>query len=222
MADPRLAFRSLAKSPGFTAVTLLILALGIGASTAIFSVVQALLLSPLQYRDAHELVQIQTRHKDQGTSGLAPATFGDVAATSTSFTTFAAQYYYYINYTGSDAPALLTSADVTADFFKLFAVAPLRGRVWTAEETKPGATPVAVLSHALWRGKFGARESIVGEQITLDGIAYTVIGIMPPSFKDPSETAQLWRPMRAGADDLLNRSSRYWTVFGRLKPGLAP
>ena len=222
LSDLRLAFRSLAKAPGFAAVALLTLALGIGATTAIFSVVQALLLSPLQYRDAHELVQIQTRHKDQGASGLAPATFGDVAAASTSFTAFAAQYYYYVNHTGSDAPALLTSADVTADFFKLFAVAPLRGRVWTAEETKPGATPVTVLSHALWRGKFGARESIIGQQLTLDGVAYTVIGIMPPSFKDPSETAQLWRPMRAGADNLLERSSRYWTAFGRLKPGFTP
>ena len=220
MPDLKSALRQLGKSPGFTAVAIAILALGIGASTAIFSVVHALLLSPLSYADASRLVQLQSRHKEQGVAGLAPATFGDLAAGNASFTTLAAQYYYYVNLTGTDAPTLLNSADVTADYFKLFDVAPLRGRTWNPDDTKPGAAPVVVLSHALWRSQFNSRDSIVGRQIMLDEVAYTVIGVMPASFKDPNEVAQLWRPMRPGADDLLNRSSRYWTAYGRLKPGV--
>ena len=221
LRDGRFAFRQLAKSPVFTAVAIVTLALGTGASTAIFSVVHALLLSPLQYREAGQLVQLQSLHQKQGLSGLAPATFGDVAAGNVSFAAVAAQYYYYVNLTGADTPALLNSADVTADYFKLFDVAPLRGRTWSDADTKPGAAPVVVLGHALWRSQFDGRDSVVGRQIMLDDVAHTVIGVMPASFKDPAETAQLWRPMRTGADDLLNRSSRYWTVFGRRQPGVA-
>ncbi len=216
----RFAVRSLWRTPGFTTTAVLTLALGIGASTAIFSVVHALLLSPLQYREAGQLVQLQSRHNEQGVSDLAPATFGDIAVGNASFTTVAAQYYYYVNLTGTDAPALLNCADVTADYFKLFDVAPLRGRTWDADDIKPGAVPVVVLGHALWSRQFNASDSVIGRQIMLDGVAHTVIGVMPATFKDPSEIAQLWRPMRAGADDLLNRSSRYWTGFGRLKPNL--
>ena len=221
MHDLKSAFRQLAKSPGFTAVAIAILALGIGASTAIFSVVRALLLSPLQYRDAAQLVQLQSHHREQGVGNLAPATFGAVAAGNASLAAVAAQYYYYVNLTGTDPPALRTTADVTADYFKLFDVAPLRGRGLIPADAKPGAVPVVVLGHALWQTQFSARDSIVGRQIMLDDIAYTVVGIMPASFKDPSEVAQLWRPMRPGADNFLDRSSRYWTVFGRLKPGIA-
>ncbi len=221
LSDLKFAFRQLVKSPGFTIVTVLTLALGIGASTAIFSVVHALLLSPLQYHDAGRLVLVQSRHKEPGVTDLAPATFSDLTAGNASFVTLAAHYYYYVNLTGTDTPALLTSADVTADYFKLFAVAPLRGRAWNPEDFKPGAPPVVVLGHALWLSQFNARDSIIGQQIMLDDVAHTVIGVMPPSFKDPWETAQLWRPMRTGADNLLERSSRYWTVFGRLKPGVA-
>jgi len=215
------ALRQLAKSPGFTAVVVLTLGIGIGASTAIFSVVHALLLSPLHYRDAGELVHVQSRHRDSGVTDLAPATFADLAKTRASFATLAAQYYYYVNLTGADTPALLNSAEVTADFFRLFGVAPLHGRTWIPEDFKPGAAPVVVLSHALWRSQFHARDSIVGQQIKLDDVAYTVVGVMPASFKDPLQIAQLWRRMRPGADNLLDRTSRYWTVFGRLKPDVA-
>ena len=217
----RFAVRSLRRTPGFTTTAVLTLILGIGASTAIFSVVHALLLSPLQYHEAGQLVQVQSRHKEQGGSGLAPATFGDVVAGNASFAALAAQYYYYVNLSGADTPALLNSAEVSADYFKLFGVAPLRGRTWNADDLKPGALPVVVLGHALWLSQFNARDSVVGGQIMLNDVAHTVIGVMPASFKDPSEIAQLWRPMSAGADNLLDRSSRYWTVFGRLKPGVA-
>lgn len=214
----RLAVRSLWKAPGYTATAVLTLALGIGASTAIFSVVHALLVMPLQYREPSQLVEVQSLHKEEGLSDLAPATFGDVKNASSSFAALAAQYYYYVNLTGIETPTRLNSADVTADFFRLFDVDPIRGRTWTADDLKPGAPPVVVLGYPLWRSQFDSSDSVVGRQILLDDVAYTVIGVMPPSFKDPSEIAQLWRPMRQGADNLFNRSSRYWTVFGRLRP----
>ncbi|HEX2855667.1 MAG TPA: ABC transporter permease [Opitutaceae bacterium] len=218
--DFRYGFRQLRRSPIFTGFALLTLVFGIGASTAIFSVVHALLLSPLPYHEADRLVQLQSRHLEQGVSGLAPATFGDLAANNASFAALAAQYYFYVNLTGAETPALLNSADVTADYFRLFGVAALRGRVWSADEIKPGNTRVVVLSHALWSSQFGARDSIVGQPIMLDDLAHTVVGVMPASFKDPAQIAQLWRPMQHGADNLQERSSRYWTAFGRLKPGV--
>jgi putative ABC transport system permease protein len=220
LSDFRLALRQLTKSPGFTLVALLTLALGIGASTAIFSVVHALLLAPLQYGDAGRLVQVQSRHPEQGLSGVAPATFGDLAASNSTFVDLAAQYYYYVNLTGTETPTLLNSAEVTADYFKLFGVTPLRGRTWTPSDLKPGAAPIVVLGHALWRSQFNSSDAVIGRQIMLDDVAHTVIGVMPASFKEPADVAQLWRPMRTGADDLLDRSSRYWTVFARLQPGL--
>jgi putative ABC transport system permease protein len=216
----RFAVRQLAKFPGFTAITILTLALGIGASTAIYSVVHALLLTPLRYHDAGQIVRLQSRQKEGEVSDVAPATFGDLNAGNAAFAALAAQYYYYVNLTGTDTPSLLNSADVTADFFRLFAVAPLRGRTWTTEDLKPGAVPVVVLGHALWRSQFNSSDSIIGQQIMLDETAFTVIGVMPESFKDPAGVAQLWRPMRPGIDDLTNRSSRYWTIFGRLKTGV--
>jgi putative ABC transport system permease protein len=214
----RLAVRTLGKAPGYTATAVLTLALGIGASTAVFSVVHALMVMPLQYRDASQLVEVQSLHKEDGLSDLAPATFADVRDANTSFAELAAQYYYYVNLTGIETPTRLNSADVTADFFRLFDVAPIRGRTLTADDLKPGAPPVTVLGYALWQSQFNSSESVVGRQILLDDVSYTVIGVMPASFKDPSEIAQLWRPMRPGADNLFDRSSRYWTVFGRLKP----
>src|SRR5690242_10269449 len=111
LSDLKISLRRLAQSPGFALVAILILALGIGASTAIFSVVHALLLAPLKYRDAGQLVQVQSRHAELGGSGLAPATFADVATGNHSFENLAAQYYYYVNLTGTDTPALINSAE---------------------------------------------------------------------------------------------------------------
>jgi putative ABC transport system permease protein len=217
LRDFRYGLRQLRRSPVFTGFALLTLVLGIGASTAIFSVVHALLLSPLHYHDSGRLVQLQSQHPEQGISGLAPATFGDVAASNTSFDVLAAQYYFYVNLTGAETPALLNSAEVTPDYFKLFGVAALHGRVWSSAEMRFSNAPLVVLSHGLWRSQFNARESIIGEQIKLDDVAHTVVAVMPESFKEPAQVAQLWRPMRPGADNLQERSSRYWAGFGRLK-----
>ncbi len=218
--DAVFALRSLRRNAGFAVTVTVSLMLGIGAATAVYSVVHAVLLAPLAYGRQGELVQIQSRHTREGASDLAPATFGDVAASATSFDAVAAQYYYYLNLTGTEVPSVVNSADVAGDFFRVFQVRPWRGRVFVAEDLQKNAHPVVILSHAFWHSQFGGDESLLGRQIVLDDVAHEVVGIMPPGFTDPAGTAQLWRPMQPGRDDLTNRGSRYWTGFGRCKAGV--
>lgn len=220
--DLRSAFRSLAKSAGFTATAIIVLALGIGASTAIFSVVHGVLLAPLRYADAHELVQIRSVHPEQGASALAPATFVDLAQQTQSFSAVAAQRYDYVNLTKVDAPTRLTGTQATADYFKLWGVAPLLGRTWNNDEARNGAVPVVVLSDGLWRSQLNARADIVGETVMLDDVAHTVIGVMPASFNDPWGNAQLWRPIPSDGTEATNRAARFWSGFGRLRDGVSP
>ncbi|HEY4301601.1 MAG TPA: permease prefix domain 1-containing protein, partial [Candidatus Didemnitutus sp.] len=129
--DLLLSLRALGKAPGYALTAILTLALGVGATTAVYSVIHALLLAPLPYSAADRLVEIQSLHPEQGASDLAPATFGDLHEGNNSFAAVAGQYYYYLNLTGVEDAARVNSADVTADFFSVFGVAPLRGRIWT-------------------------------------------------------------------------------------------
>lgn len=220
LRDVFFAWRSLRRNPAFAATVAVSLMLGIGAATAVYSVVHAVLLAPLAYGQQGELVQIQAHHSRDGASDLAPATFLDVAAGTDSFDAVAAQYYFYLNLTGTPVPALVNSADVTGDFFRVFQVAPSRGRSFGPQDLAKNAAPVVILGDTLWHGQFGGDESVLGRQIMLDDVAHEVVGIMPPGFTDPAGTAQLWRPMRPGADNLTSRTSRYWTGFGRGKPGV--
>lgn len=217
----RLALRSLGKTPGFSVVAVLVLALGIGASTAIFSVVHAVLLAPLAYQDARQLVQLRTIHPEHGQSFLAPATFMDIARETRSFSALTAQRYDYVNLTKVDAPTRLTGTQATADYFKVFGVAPLLGRTWLAEETLANASPVVVISESLWRSQLNARENVVGSTVMLDDIAHTVIGVMPASFNDPWGNAALWRPLPMDGQEPTNRQSRFWNGFARLAPGVS-
>jgi putative ABC transport system permease protein len=217
LTDLRTAARSLGKSPGFSAVAIGILALGIGASTAIFSVVYGVLLKPLAYHDSARLVQVQSQHPEQGASVLAPASFIDLAREAKSFAAIAAQQYNYVNLTKTASPAQLTEVLATDNYFKLFGVAPLLGRTWNPDETVAGASPVAVLSEQLWRSQFNGRADIIGQTITLDDSGYTVIGVMPASFTDPWGNAALWRPLPMNGPAAQDRRARYWSTFARLK-----
>ncbi len=216
----RSAARSLAKSPAFALVAVVTLALGIGASTAIFSVVNALLLSPLPYHDSRRLIQVQSVHPEQGTRGIAPASFMDLARDNRSFTALAAQVYDYVNLTKTESPARLTGLQCTADYFRLFGVAPIRGRTWNESETVAGGTNVVVISEQIWRSQFNARDSLIGDQIMLDDVAHTVIGIMPSSFNDPWGNGTLFRPIAMNGPEVQNRANRYWSTFARLKGGV--
>ena len=225
LTDLRFALRSLAKSPGFTTVALLTLALGIGAATAIFSVVHALILAPLPYRDASQLVLIQTEDNALGASsrsGLAPGTFADLAQDTRTLSHLAAERYYYLNLTHTTAPVQLTAVDATAGYFNLFGVPAQLGRTWRADECLSSAAPVVVLSDRLWKSQFGARADVIGKTIYLDDVAHAVVGVMPATFKDVFNNGQLWRPIPTDTPDLQTRNTRFWRVIARLVPGVTP
>ena len=220
--DWRYALRQLVKTPIFTISAIAVLALGIGATTTIFSVIDALLIAPLPYQESNRLVLLQSRHRDQGTARLAPATFVDVLAESKSFAGMAAQYPYYFSLTKIQSPVSVTGLFVTSDYFRLFGVSPLLGRVWNSAETKSTGAPTVVLSYRLWKEQFGGSPDSLYRTITIDDVVNTVIGVRPPTFTDPLlSQAALWRSIPDDGKERYNRDARYWTCFGRLNPGVS-
>ncbi|MEY2494896.1 MAG: hypothetical protein QOJ45_1388 [Verrucomicrobiota bacterium] len=223
MNNFRYALRQLRKSPGFTFVAVLTLALGIGANTAIFTVVHAVLLSPLPYPDADRLVMVQSRNFQENLKGLgfAPAGFRDVEKQVTSLEGIAATRYNYDNLTGIEKPTSLTSSLVTQDYFKVLGERPFIGRTFTRDDAAASAKASVVLSYDLWQKQFGGRREIVGETITLNDVPHEVIGVMPRTFKDPFNVSSLWRifPNEGGENAVTN--ARFWAAIGKLKPGIA-
>jgi hypothetical protein len=223
MNDLRFAFRQLRKSPGFTFVVVLTLALGIGANTAIFTVVNVVLLSPLPYPDADQLVMVQSRNFQENLNGLgfAPAGFRDVEEQVTSFESLGATRYNYDNLTGIEKPTSVTGSLVTQDYFKVLGERPLIGRTFTTEDAAANARASVVLSYGLWHKQFGGRREIVGESVTINDLPHEVIGVMPRTFKDPFNISSLWRifPSEGGENAVAN--ARFWTVIGKLKPGVS-
>ncbi len=223
MNNLRYAVRQLRKSPGFTFVAVLTLALGIGANTAIFTVVNAVLLCPLPYPDADRLVAVQSHnfHENLKGQGFAPAGFRDVEKQVTSFESIAANRYNYDNLTAVEKPTSLTGCLVTQDYFKVLGEKALIGRTFTKEDAAANAKSTVVLSYALWQKQFGGRE-IVGKNITLNDVPTEVIGVMPRTFKDPFNIPELWRvfPNEGGENFVAN--ARFWGVIGRPKAGVAP
>jgi putative ABC transport system permease protein len=220
--DIRYGIRGLWKRPGFTAVAVLTLALGIGANTAIFSVVNAVLLKPLQFRDPDRLVMIW---EDATFAGFprntpAPANYVDWKTQTQSFEDMAASAESTFNLTGDGDPERVTAYKVTANFFPLFGVAPALGRGLTADEDRPGAARVTVLSHSLWQTRYGRDPQIVNREIQLDGEKYTVVGVMPAGFQFFESDVRLWVPLALDAEDLANRGGHFLKVVARMKPGV--
>jgi putative ABC transport system permease protein len=222
MNNFRYAVRQLRKSPGFTFVAVLTLALGIGANTAIFTVVNAVLLQPLPYPDADRLVAVQSRNFQENLKrlGFAPAGFRDVEKQVTSFDAIAAFRYNYDNLTGVEKPTSLTGSLVTQDYFKVLGQKALIGRTFTREDAAANAKPSAVLSYDLWQKQFGGKNDLVGTSITLNDVPHEVIGIMPKTFKDPYNVTSLWRifPNEGGENAVAN--ARFWASLGKLKAGV--
>src|ERR1700704_1946041 len=218
----RYAVRQLRKSPGFTFVAVLTLALGIGANTAIFTVVNAVLLAPLPYPDSDRLVMVQSRNFQENLKGLgfAPAGFRDVEKQVTSFDGIAAGRYNYDNLTGIEKPTSLTGSLVTQDYFKVLGEKPLFGRTFLRDDAAAGAKASVILSYDLWQKQFGGRREIVGESVTLNDVPHEVIGVMARTFKDPFNISSLWRifPNEGGENMVAN--ARFWQVIARLKPGI--
>lgn len=222
MNDLRFAFRQLRKSPGFTIVAVLTLALGIGANTAIFTVVHAVLLAPLPYPDAERVVAVQSRNLQENLKGnaFAPAGFRDVEKQVTSFESIAAFRYNYDNLTGVEKPTSLTGSLVTQDYFRVLGEKALIGRTFTREDAAANAKASVVLSYDLWQKQFGGRREIVGENITLNDVPHEVIGVMPRTFKEPFNVCSLWRvfPNEGGENFVAN--ARFWAAIARMKPGV--
>ena len=224
LQDLRFGLRVLAKNPGFTAVAILTLALGIGANTAIFSVTEAVLLrsapfpQPAQLVMVWEDVHLPNYQNDQDTP--APGNFADWRSRNTVFSSMAAIGYRSWNLTGNGEPVRIEGEAFSADIFPALQTYPILGRAFTPEEDSPGAPHVALLGYGLWTNRFGADPDIVGKTIRLDEKSYAVIGIMPQSFRFPDPDDQVYVPLALSKEQLANHGSHFLRVVGRLKPGI--
>ena len=227
MQDVRYGARMLTKHKAFTAVAVITLALGIGANTAIFSVVNELLLRPLPYRDAERIVmlwEVTPEGRHQNTTSR--ANFRAWRSQNSSFEHMAAFSDQRLNLTGTGEPEELSVQMATPELFKILGVEPIHGRALLPEDDGPGKPPVAVLSYPLWQRRFGGQANIIGQEITLNGVKFIVTGVMPPSFqfhiKHRSGTgrpAELWTVLPMPSGGTANERGRFLSVVARLKDG---
>ena len=218
MHNIRYAFRVLRKEPAFTLVAIVTLALGIGANTAIFSVVNSVLLRPLSYSEPEQIVTIL----NEGRGPVSPANFIDLKASNHSFAQMAAAELWGGAMTGGITPEEITGLRMGDGLFDLLGIQPQLGRTFKSDDYAPARDHVVVLSHKLWQRSFGGDQSVVGRQVTLNGEAYTVVGIMPPQFQFPpfwAMGAEMWAPLDLTPRATSRRGSSL-RVFARLKPGV--
>jgi predicted permease len=222
-ADVRFALHQLRKSPGFAMTAILTLALGVGATTAIFSVVKAVLLNSLPYKDPDRLVAVWTAN-DARDGKPHPSSAADFTAwkqrSGDVFEDLAPSYDAQRTLTGQGAPQLLIGYAVSANYLRILGVEPQLGRLYTDEEDRPGAAHVALLSDHLWRTTFHADPQIVGKAITLDGSPFTLLGVMPSRFNYPS-TVQVWTPAALEPSAFDDFDHHWIRILGRLKPGVS-
>lgn len=221
--DLRYGFRTLLKNPGFTAIAIIALALGIGANSAIFSVVNSVLLRPLPYKDADRLVMVWEDASKHGYPRDTPAAanYVDWRNQNHVFEDMGAVADLSVNLTGVGDPERIEGSRANASVFSLLGLQPQLGRAFTPEEDQAGANNVVILSNRLWQRRFSGDASIIGKQITLNGQSYTVIGVMPQQFQFPSQDVELWVPMAFTAQQAASRGSHYLQVVARLKPGVS-
>jgi putative ABC transport system permease protein len=222
VSDLRHGLRLLLRNPGFSATAVLLLALGIGANTAIFSVVNAVLLRPLPYQDSSRIMQIWHVPPAKSFPGLtlfavSPANYLDWRSQSHSFEAMAAYGGGRFNVGSKERPQAIQGAAVFSDFFSILRVHPVLGRTFLPDDDRPGQGHVVILGNTLWRDHFGGDPGIVGRDIILNGQSYNVIGVMPPKFKFPS-WAQLWVPLAWTDETRAVRGNHNYGVIGRLKP----
>lgn len=220
--DLRYTARTLWATPGFTATAVMTLALGIGATTAIFSVVDGVLLKPLPYPDAHELVTVWTTNgaPDSEPFTSSPPDFRELEQLSRSFTGLAAYTVADVNLSSTGEPSRLTAARVSPALFPILGVLPRLGRPFDRHEGEFGAHRVALLSDGLWRASFGADPAAIGRTVRIDRQPYTIVGVMPRSFHFPDRRTQLWIPLAFAPDDGSNTRGNYFLqIVGRLGAG---
>jgi putative ABC transport system permease protein len=210
----------LAKNPGFTTVAVLTLALGIGANTAIFSVVNAVLLKPLVMEDPSRVAYIQEEWPRM-VSGMSAGNFDDIQRQSKSFTKLYASNGANFNLATAEAPERVQGELATKDCFATFGIQPIAGRVFTADEDMPGHGQVVVISERLWRTRLHADPGLIGQSIRINGVSYTVVGIMPKTFDPLLKADDVWIPEGFTAQQIAGRDMHYLDVMGRLKPGVS-
>ena len=216
--DLRYAFRMLGRRKGFAAVIVTTLAIGIGATTAIFAAFYAVLLRPLPYPNADRIVTVwQYDRKERSTKDVAPANYLDWKERVRSFEYFAGGEPYGHKWTGPRGPEALQSWLVTEDFFAVLGARPLLGRTFLRDDFQAGREQVAVVSYDFWKGSLNGDSSVVGKPILLDNQAWVLVGVMPPGVVFP-ESQQIWAPKVFTEEERLRRGAMYYTVIGRLKP----
>src|SRR5215472_4439980 len=231
LKDIRFGARMLLKHPGVTAIAVITLALAIGANTAIFSVLNAVLLRPLPYRDPDRLVSLWARVPEHGRWRTTPANFFDWKKQNTTFEDMSAFGAAIMTVTGDGEPEQVLGTRVSSGYFAVVGVWPMLGREFVPEEYEPGRDHSVILGHALWQRRYGGDRGIINRTITLDGTPYTVVGVMPPgiypvwpttsgriSFDEAQE--QFWIPWSFTADWAAVRTAHVLGAVGRLKPNV--
>ena len=223
--DVRFGLRALVHSPVFSVVTVLSLALGIGANTAIFSVVNGLLLRPLPYPESDRIVDVWHTPPQQSFPGLdrfsvSPANYIDWKAQSSAFEQMAVYTDMRFSLSTSNDPLSLIGAPVSSDFFSVLRTNAIQGRTFTPDDEQPGKDQVAVIGHGLWQRAFGANPNIIGQTLTMNSRSFTVVGIMPAGFEFPQE-AQIWVPLAWDDKERQVRSIHDYLVIARLKQNVS-
>ena len=229
LQDLRYAIRVLASNRAFSAAAIIVLALGIGANSVIFSVVNAVLLSSLPYPDADRIVMVfESNLQRQTQEAVAAANFLDWRDQNYGFQSMAAYRETSVSLPGGDRPERVYNLVTTSDLFDVLGVKPMLGRVFSRSEENLGTSRVAVISQSLWERRFGADPNILGQKLTANGEPMSIIGVMPGGFRFPAET-DLWIPpqhvvpehvLRPSVDMSASRDSHYLNVIARLKPGV--
>jgi putative ABC transport system permease protein len=220
VADGRYAIRELVKNPGFALIAALTLALGIGATSAIFSVIEGVLLRPLPYPEPDRLVRVHEIVPQYGRFSVSPGNFLDWRRETRAFERIAAFGAGSATLTDGDTVERVSSAEVSSDLFELLGVPPMLGRGFTLEEDTPGKSHVIVLSHGAWQRRFGGDPAILGRTTTLDGASRTIVGVMPSGFYFPSRETELWTPIALDPKDA-SRGAHYLGVVARMKPDVS-
>jgi predicted permease len=214
--DLRYAARALRRTPGFALTAVLVVALGVGANTAVFSVADFVFVRPLPYDDAGRLVKLW-QGSEVGRNEVSPANYRDWKAMASSFSGMGAYCFHAANLVGAGDPRRLETIQATPEVLPLLGVSPLIGRVFTARDTGQ----VVLLSYAFWQSHFGGERSVIGRSVRLDGVPHTVIGVMPPLFQFPNRSIEAWMPLVLREENFEDRSDTYLEVLARLRRGVS-
>ena len=220
--DLRFGFRTLARQPGFALVAMVMLALGIGATTSIFSVLNTVALRPLPLPDPAQVVMVSEGWSGRAGGDVSIGNYEDFSRGQHTFASLGAHYGENYILGGTDRPERLVGARVTASYFRVMGVAPLHGRVFGEDEDSPGQPRTVVLSHRLWERRYGADPNVVGQTVILSAVPHAVLGVMPREFDLMGEADELWTPAAFTPVQLAEHDGHFLTVYGRLRPGVMP